>query len=250
MEQCIRTITYSFILVAMLLVSGCKPASEPGSPTAESTSAPPIPPAPTIERTPTVSAEALSRLLWVSDPSLPQYDPQSSAYADFPGIVSRISDMGADAIDAADDLAVAIRFPRPEAYLAALALLKLGPDITATTASLLMDNLKNEKPDTRFYSAILLGSVGRRADCSVGNIAPLLWDADPSVRASAAIALERLTAKDLVPSEYKIKITQAFLPSQVTPDTPEGRIVAAARTWWDDHGSKVNWHPRYGLCDP
>ena len=157
------------------------------------------------------SAEALSEIIWVSDPSLPQYDPNSSAYAEFPDVVQQISDMEADAIDAADDLAVAIRYPRQDSYLAAQALLKLGPDITGTIIPILIDNLRNEKSETRIYSLILLASVGDRASCAVEKIAPLLWDSDPFVRSASAFALEKTTGEYLVESDYEILITPSFL---------------------------------------
>ena len=188
-------------------------------------------------------------ILYGSDPSLPQYDPDSAAYAEFPNVVKQISNMGANAIDAADDLAVAIRFPRPDSYLAAQALLQLGPDITATTIPLLIDNL-HEKPEARLYSAILLDSVGERASCAVGKVAPLLWDPDPLVRSAAALALEKLTGQELVSGGYEVLITPSFLASSITPDTPEGRLVEKARNWWNEAGLKVNWHPSYGICDP
>ncbi len=204
----------------------------------------------TMRNSQPLSVEALSEIIWVSDPSSPQYDPNSPAYAEFPNVVKQISDMGADAIDAADDLAVAIRYPRQDSYLAAQALLKLGPDITATTVPLLTDNLRNEKPETRIYSLILLASLRNRASCAVGNIAPLLWDSDPSVRSATALTLEIITEGDLVESDYEISITPSFLANSISPDTPEGKVVEKARNWWNEQGSKVNWHSSYGLCDP
>jgi hypothetical protein len=197
-----------------------------------------------------VSAEALSEILWVSDPSLPQYDPNSSAYAEFPNAIQQIAAMGEDASDAADDLAVAIRYPRQDAYLAAQALLKLGPDITGTTIPLLIDNLRNEKTETRTYSLILLASVGERASCAVAKIAPLLWDPDPSVRSASAFALKKTAGGGLIGKDYEIPITQSFLATSITPDIPEGKVVENARNWWNEQGSKVNWHPSYGICDP
>lgn len=204
----------------------------------------------TMRNSQPLSVEALSEIIWVSDPSSPQYDTNSPAYAEFPNVVKQISDMGADAIDAADDLAVAIRYPRQDSYLAAQALLKLGPDITATTVPLLTDNLRNEKLEIRIYSLILLASLGNRASCAIGNIAPLLWDSDPSVRSATALTLEIITEGDLVESDYEISITPSFLANSISPDTPEGKVVEKARNWWNEQGSKVNWHSSYGLCDP
>jgi len=202
-----------------------------------------------VSNSPTPSADALSEIIWASDPSLPQYDPKSYAFAEFPNIVKQISDMGDNAIDAADDLAIAIRFSRQDSYLAAQALLKLGPDITATTADLLIDNL-DEKPEARIYSLLLLASVGKRISCAVGDIAPLLWDTDCFVRSAAALALEKITEQDLVESEYEVPIVPSFVANSLSADTPEGKVVEKARKWWNEQGSHVNWHPSYGICDP
>ena len=153
-------------------------------------------------------------------------------------------------VDSAGNLAVAIRYPRSDSYLAAQALLKLGTDITANTIPLLNDNLRNEKSETRLYSLILLASVGARASCAVENIAPLLWDSDPSVRSATALALEKITEQGLIASDYEVLITPLFLANSLTADTPEGKVVEKARNWWNEQGSKVNWHLSYGICDP
>jgi hypothetical protein len=203
-----------------------------------------------IVNTPLPTVDSLIEIIYVSDPSLPQYDPNSKAFAQFPDVVRQLSEMGAGAIDASSHLAVAIRFPRPDSYLAAQALLKLGSDITATTIPVLIDNLLSEKPEAHVYSIILLGSVGNRASCSVGKLAPLLWDSDASVRSATAFALEKITKKDLVASGYDVSITPSFLASSIPVDTPESKVVDVARRWWNEQGSKVNWHPSYGICDP
>lgn len=239
---------YAKLLLCCCFFAACTPTGATVQPAAPTVS---MSPTSTTERNlQTLSVEALSEVIWVSDPSLPQYDPNSSEFAEFPAVVKQISDMGADAVDTADDLVVAIRYPRQDSYLAAQALLKLGPDITATTIPLLIDNLCNEKTETRIYSLILLASVGNRASCAVGNIAPLLWDSDPSVRSAAALTLEKTAGQDLVESDFEVFITPLFLANSITPDIPEGKVVQAARMWWDEQGSKVNWHPRYGICDP
>jgi hypothetical protein len=99
------------------------------------------------------------------------------------------------------------------------------------------------------YALIVLGTTGDNGSCSLGNIGPLLWDADPFVRTSAALAIQGIIAQALVPEAYWID--PGDLPADpLAADTPEGKITGAARTWWTDHGAKVNWHPAYGLCDP
>lgn len=179
----------------------------------------------------------------------PLFTKATERFAEFPNVVKQISDMGADAIDAADDLTIAIRYPRQDPYLAAQALLKLGPDITGTTIPLLIDNLHNEKPEIRIYSLILFASLGNKASCAVGKITPLLWDSDPSVRSAATFALEKTTGRDLVESDYAVSITPSFLANSIAPDIPEGKVVEKVRNWWNEQGSKVNWHPSYGICN-
>ena len=172
------------------------------------------------------------------------------AYSRFPEIVEQLGNMGTDGIDAASDLAAAIRFPRQDSYLAGQALLKMGADVTATTIPVLIDNLHSQKSDTRIYSLTLLGSVGKISSCAVGEIASLLWDSDPYVRSAAALALENITEQDFIVREYEIEITSSFTSDMIFPDTPEGNVVDKARNWWNEQGSKVNWHSTYGACDP
>jgi hypothetical protein len=86
--------------------------------------------------------------------------------------------MGPEGIDAADDLTMAITYPRQDSYLAAQAIIALGPEITSTYLPILIDNLKNQEPEVRVYSVILLGFTGERGSCAAGNIEPLLWDPD------------------------------------------------------------------------
>ena len=232
-------------ITSALLLSACAPLPETVQPlpTVQPTATRPNP-------SPTASADALSKILWASDPGLPGYDPGSAAFAEFPVTVREISAMGAGGIDAADDLAAAIRFPREDAYLAAQALIALGPDITATTLPLLLDDLRSPKEDARIDAAVLLGYTGSEASCAVGNLGPLLWDTDARVRTAAAIALDKITGGDLVAGKYEAAITPSFQSSSLSPDTPEGTVVGEARKWWNEQGSKINWHPGYDLCDP
>jgi len=211
----------------------------------------PLPIITKISPTVTPTVESLIEIIYASDPSLPQYDPNSLEYAKFSDTLKQISNMGAHAgLDAAGHLAVAINFPRSDSYLAAQTLLALGPNVTATAIPILIDNLRSEKPDVRIYSVILLGSIGKIASCAVGEIAPLLWDSNPRVRSAASLSLEMITEQDLVSSEYEITITPSFLATMVPEDTTYGSIVSSARSWWNEQGSEVNWHQSYGICDP
>ena len=201
--------------------------------------------------TATKSGDDLIAIIEVSDPQSSTYNPQSNVYAEFPEALKQLSrmDPSKSDVDVAGELAHAISFPRQDSYLAAPALISLGSDWAATTLPILIDNLKNQKPTVRMASAFVLSFIGKQASCAVGNISPLLWDADAYVRSTAALALESITGEDLVPNAFKITPDYQLITS-VIADSPEGKIVAGAREWWTDQGSKVNWHPSYDLCDP
>jgi hypothetical protein len=238
----------SFLLIFIL--GACMP---PAAPTSPPMAAGTLLLSNTETRTPTPHFQTvgeLERIIWASDPKLPQYDPGAAAYAAFPEAVRQIAAMGMEGIDAADDLAVAITFPRADSYLAAQAIIALGPEITLTLLPILIDNLQNQKAEVRVYSVILLGFSGERGSCAAGNTEPLLWDPDPQVRTATALALEKIIGEELVPVEDDIAITLAFLADSIPADTPVGKIAGTARLWWSEQGSKVNWHPSYDLCDP
>jgi hypothetical protein len=114
----------------------------------------------------------------------------------------------------------------------------------------LIGYLTDPRSDIRSYSAIVLSITGEDGSCSLGNIGPLLWDADPYVRTSAALAIQGITGKALVAEGYAITPEALDLNFPIQADTPEGKIVDNARNWWTGTGSKVNWHPSYDLCDP
>lgn len=206
---------------------------------------------PTETYLPTVSAtfDDLIALLEVSDPSSNTYNPGSPAYTEFPHILERLAAMNASTNNAASMLAYAMGFPRKDSILAAKALISLGPDWAATDLPSLISYLTNQRPEVRMYSAIVLSITGGNGSCSLGYIGPLLWDPDAYVRTSAALAIQGITGMDLVQNTYTIT-PDHLSTSPVAADTPEGKITGATRTWWTDHGSKVNWHPRYDLCDP
>lgn len=195
------------------------------------------------------NVEVLITILYASDPELPHYDPQSTSFARFAGALQQLSAMVPDAVDAASHIAHAISFPRDDAYLAAQTLISLGPKITATTLGILIDNLKVDRPASRLYSVMVLSTVGEQALCAVGDIGPLLWDADSSVRSMSAFALERITGSDLLADDVELNIDN-LSKTPIIKDTPEGKIIDEARRWWTEEGSKINWHPTYGMCDP
>lgn len=195
------------------------------------------------------SVDDLIQVLYASDPDLSQYDPHSLSYAQFPDALEQLSGMGSMAIDAAPLIAHAISFPRQEANLAAKTLITIGPEITATTIPVLIDNLYSQRSNSRLYSVIVLGTVKEKASCAAGDIGPLLWDSDPEVRFASAFALENITGNDLLPNAIDVN-PDPLSTGAILADIPEGKIVKQARDWWTEEGSKVNWHPTYGICDP
>ena len=105
--------------------------------------------------------EVILATLEVSDPKSPSYNPNSSAYAAFPQIVKQLAEKNASNNNGADMLAYALSFPRPDSYLAAQALITLGPAVTMTTAPTLFEPLLDPRPQVRLYAMLALGTVGR-----------------------------------------------------------------------------------------
>lgn len=248
------------LLAFVILLAACTPGTgtmEPvptllpagTQPAAATQTVPPALSSPTSTRTDDETVEDLVQILEVSDPASATYDPDSAAYAEFPDVLKQLAAHNASTNNAASMLGYALGFPRPDSTLAARALISLGPDWAATELPALIDRLQNPRPEVRMYALIVLGTTGEKGSCSLGNIGPLLWDVDPFVRASAALAVQGITGKALVPETYWIDPGN-LPPDPVAADIPEGKITGTARTWWTDQGAKVNWHPSYDLCDP
>ena len=193
--------------------------------------------------------EELIQILYASWPGLPQYDPSSAQYAAFPLALKQLEALGPRAIDASSHVAVAIGFPREDAYLAAQTLLSMGPDIIRLTLPNLIDLLQSGRPKARMNAALLIGTGCEASSCAAGKLGPLLWDPDPQVRYAAAFALEKITGEDLLPDNL-MTLPAPLLRASILEDLPEGSLVGQARDWWTEKGSAVNWHPSYGACDP
>jgi len=250
------------ILPYILLLAACTPIIRPVK-QAITTSIPiaPVPPTSTPSATAikNISATATTdtlvyadpfdgivATLEASDPQSPDYDPNSSAYAAFPQVLKQLAGTG---INGASMLAYALTFPRPDSYLAAQVLITLGPAIIGTDLGQLTDSLLDRRAQVRLYAVLTIGTVGNEASCAIGNIAPRLWDPDPYVRSASAEALSSITGKDLVQAGHEFT-PQPFSTGPVPPDMPEGSLTGVARKWWDEQGSKINWHPGYGMCGP
>jgi hypothetical protein len=247
--------TLAFLLAGC--ASGQTATLTPVSPTSNPPTSTPLPTAssnvlPTASYVTLVYAEPFDEVLATleaSDPKYSTYAPNSAAYSAFPQAVKQLAALNAPDNNGASMLAYALTFPRDDSYLAAQALISLGPDWTMTTAPILFDGLVDLRARVRLYAVLALGTVGKQGSCAVGNIAPLLWDSDASVRSAATHALANLTGKDLLPSGLAFT-PQPFSDNPVPADTPAGSISGLARTWWNEQGANINWHPSYDLCDP
>lgn len=226
----------------MILLTSCSPMGGGTKPAAAVPTDVQLPAA-------TQSVEALVAILEVSDPASSTYDPASAAYAEFPEVLKQLAATNASSNDAASMLAYAMGFPRQDSVLAAEAIISLGPDWAATDLPSLVDYLTSQRAELRMVSAVVLSTIGDKASCSLGSVGLLLWDPDPFVRTAAALAIQGITGNELVANIYVIT-PDHLTPNPMPADTPEGKITGAARAWWDDKGSKVNWHPSYDLCDP
>ena len=233
-------------LMTVLAACGTPADKATPVPTRMPTSAPVV----SIPTTVMPSQEALIRILQASDPTLPGYDPGSAEYADFPRALTQLASLAPYTDNAPVNwMAVAISYPRADAYLAANTLLSFDPTSLVTALPILIGNLDSKQPATRLDSIIVLGAIGGEASCAMGDISSLLWDADPYVRTATAVAMTLITGQELVPEVYQ-SIPRDLAGHPVAADTPEGSVVGAARQWWLDGGSAVNWHPSYDLCDP
>ena len=200
------------------------------------------------------SVQEIMDIILASHPQSDKYDPNSTIYAEFPEALKQLKEMGPNVLK--DDnlnlsvLSSAIGYPRQDSILAGDVLITFPPEYVSTTMPELIGYLSNPRTEVRRYASILLGYVGDRASCAVGSIGPILFLAkDPSVRSASAIALDNILNKGFVPPKYAIS-SNFFSVSSIPNDEPEGSFTEKARIWWNEEGSKVNWHPTYDLCDP
>jgi hypothetical protein len=246
----------SICLIMIFTIVACSLVPKIPTPTMiEPTPTHTIPPAtrtpyPTSTKSEHEYIDPLIKVLEVSDPASASYDPGSAAYVQFPEVLKELAALNSTTNNAASMLGYAMGFPRPDSILAARSLISLGSDTAGTELPALIGYLTNPRSDIRMYSAIVLSITGKNGSCSLGNIGPLLWDPDPYVRTSAALAIQGITGKALVAEGYAITPEALDLNFPMAADTPEGKIVDNARIWWTETGSKVNWHPSYDLCDP
>lgn len=242
----------SFLLISLLaILVACTPNVE-SIPTSSPTSTITV----TATNTPIVkwSVQEIMDIIQASHPQSNKYDPNSAVYAEFPEAIEQLKAMGLTALQDKDMnvsyLSAALGYPRPDSTLAGDVLITFPPEYVGTTMPELIDYLSDSRSQVRKYALILLGYVGDRASCAVGNISPILFLAkDSTVRSASAIALDNILKKGFVPAGYKIS-ADFFSTHSIPKDDPTGSFTGKARIWWQNEGSKINWHPRYDLCDP
>jgi hypothetical protein len=129
-------------------------------------------------------------------------------------------------------LTKALAYSRRDSYLAGFALIAIGPD-AKPVIPILVSYLSYKETTVRRYATILLGSIGKSAECSVPQLATLLWHSNPETRAAASIAIDAITGIDLVDTEAKL---DPRTPGVMPIDDPEEAISGPAREWWTKTG--------------
>ena len=160
---------------------------------------------------------------------------------DFSKATKKLGEMGQEAASASLALAEAMQYPRHDSYMAAQALIKIGPDAKEAIPELLIA-LENERSEIRADAAIVLGVIGEAAQCAVPNLAQHLWDDAPEVSSSAARALDAITGVDLVEEVDKLAVSTSVIYDE------DGTISEKARYWWSDEGQNEDWDRGVGSC--
>jgi hypothetical protein len=155
-------------------------------------------------------------------------DPEAP---DFLTAVNELSRRGPEASEAAPDLAQALMYPRRDSFIVSDALAVMGTEGKAAIPYLLMA-LKNDRALVREKAVYNLGVIGKDAQCSVEEIALLLWDEDGFVRVSAAIALDKITGEELVYS---------YSAGGDEFDGDKFFFSKKARSWWEKTGTYYDW---------
>jgi len=173
------------------------------------------------------STEELIQLL--EDPN----DPNNL----FAAITTELANRGSSASKSAPALAKALTYPRRDSYLAGFALIAIGPD-AKSVIPILVSELSHERTTVRRYAALSLGSIGKPAECSIPQLATLLWHSDSDTRVAASIAIDAITGINLVDPEAKLDPkTIGVMPI----DEPEGVLSDPAKEWWVTTGENLDW---------
>ena len=147
--------------------------------------------------------------------------------------------MGSEASSASLTLAQAMQYPRHDAYVAAEALIKIGPAAKEAIPELL-NALDNERPEVRANASIVLGVIGDAAYCVVPKLAQYLWDEAPEVSSSAARALDGIIGISLVDQVDKLTTSTSIIYDE--------SISERARSWWLEEGQHQDWNREYDWC--
>ena len=155
----------------------------------------------------------------------------------FTEVTEELAKRGPSASEAAPALSLALTYPRRDAYLAGFALMAMGTD-AKTAIPTLYSELLHERSTVRRYAALSLGTIGQASECAVPRLASLLWNSDSETRAAASIAIDAITAANLVDPESKI---DPKAPGAMPLDEPEGIVSEPARSWWLEIGQNMDW---------
>jgi HEAT repeat protein len=156
-------------------------------------------------------------------------DPKSDLFI---SATEELARRGADAAEAAPALAKALGYPRHDSDSAGFALVSMGA-AAEPAVPYLIPILRNDRADVRADASLVLGVIRAGSRCAIPEIAPMLWDKDPTARGAAAVTLDALTNQNLVPQWHKLDLSTPF---SIAQDFPEGILTKDARTWWEQEG--------------
>jgi hypothetical protein len=213
-------LTKTFLVLALLILGSCTTVQ---STTVESQ-----------DDSKLISEKSTDELIQILERAENVDDPAFNLFLD---VTTELEQRGPSASEAAPVLARAIAYKRRDSRAAGRALIPMGP-AAKNAIPILLENLNNEREEVRRYSIFNLGYIGEPAECTIPTLGGLLWDADPSVRSAAAIAIDAITGVDLVWEYEKI---DPELYGSVNSDDPEGSVTAKARAWWQETGKNMKW---------
>lgn len=144
----------------------------------------------------------------------------------------------------APTLAQSLQLPRRDSYIAGIALISMR-EKALYAIPYLEAAIINDNSTVRAYALLALGTIGKSSGCSMPQIAKLLYDKDPIVRAAAANAMELISVMDLVNASFKFD--PAF-PNILPEDTPDNLAIKQAIEWWSDEGEFMEWSGSSDLC--
>ncbi|MGB8981347.1 MAG: HEAT repeat domain-containing protein [Anaerolineales bacterium] len=186
------------------------------------------------DETSLISKKSTEELIQILERAEDADDPASTLFSD---VIDELETRGKSASEAAPVIAKAMTYKRHGSVIAGRALIPMGQS-AANAIPVLLQNLDNSRGEVRQYSIFSLGLIGKPAECSVPQLANLLWDKDPGARSASASAIEAITGVDLV---WEYEELDPELYGSVSLDDPEGSVTQKARAWWQEVGQNINW---------